>query len=950
MGAFAPAVESLLQTIAGTEAESKRRELLALHPELQSREGVKLLYSEVLRLSYIDLDKAERMAGCSRALAEPLQDAVASAFALRCAGHVLFMRSHYEPAFACYSEALTLLDGAGEELETGRTLATGLQVLIYLGRYEEAFEWASRARVIYERNHDELRLARLGSNVGNIYYRQDRYQEAIEAYNAACVSLKELGNARDVTAVLSNMATCYTSLGDFSSALEKHQAAREYSILHGLDLLTAEADYNIAYLHYLRADYLTAMDLYQQARVHYQGKGDAYHEALCDLDEAEMYLELNFSEEGERLAVRAASRFEALGMTYERAKALTNTAVACCQQGDSRAAVKLLCEARRLFDADSNRLWPAVIDLYLALIYHEAGSQRQARRLVTRANRALAGSPLQAKAALSELLIAQLLLSDGRLEDARATVQAAIERLKRAESRSLLFHAHAVLAQVEESRGDLDAAYECLQAARAQTENLLVQIRGEQVQVAFLSDKLAVYESLVAICLERLPQREALEESFRYIEEAKSRKLAELMVFQTPAGNRKSWDQFPAGRIRELRRELDWHYKQLDSAALRKDVVSSRSMDNLRRQAREREVELVQRVARLRSGDRETAVFTGESSLNLETIRESLPAGAVLLQYFQIRGMLQAWIVSKAALRMAPLASTSGVRRELRLLQFQLARSRSSPDCNAPQWLEAANAHLRALYDKLIAPVLPLLQGDHLIIAPHGILHHVPFHALYDGTRHLIDNFTVSYTPSASVYALCRCRANARSRPPLVLGVPDARAPHIAEEAREVAAMVPGSRLFLGEKATRRLLSEAGSGSRYIHIATHGVFRIDNPMFSSIRLGDGHLSLFDLYQMPLDADLITLSGCSTGLNVVVGGDELFGLMRGLLSAGAGSLLVSLWDVFDRSSADFIRAFYRTLCAGAGKAESVRAAIQSVRQEYEHPYYWAPFVLVGNHLG
>jgi len=953
VGASAPALESLVQQLAKTASEPRRHEILARCPALQSREGVELLYSEVLKLSYVDLDQAERLAECSRTLAAPLGDPVANAFALRSTGHILFMRSRYEQALAQYSAALELLDAAGEELESGRTLATGLQVLIYLGRYDEAFEWAARAREIYGRNHDELRLARLGSNVGNIFYRQDRYEEAIEAYNVAYERLKELGDARDVTAVLSNMAVCYTSLGEFSRALESYNAAREHSSLHGLDLLTAEADYNIAYLHYLRADYLKAMDLYQQARLHCQRTGDAYHEALCDLDEAEMYLELNFSEEGERLAIRAANRFQELGMSYERAKAVANTGVACCQLGDSRAAVKLLREARGLFVADANKLWPAVIDLYLALIYHDLGRSRQARQLALKANRSLAASPLSGKAALSELLLAHLLLGERRFEQARSATLSAVDRLKRAESKALLFQAFAVLAQIEESRGDLDAAYEWLQSARAQAETLLMQIRGEQVQVAFLKDKLAVYESLVAVCLERLPEDQALEESFRYIEEAKSRKLAELMAFQPPAESAEASVESPAGRIQEVRRELDWYYRQLDTAALRTPAVSSRAVENLRRQAREREVELVQRVARLRSGDRETAVFTGESSLNLENIRESLPAGAVLLQYFQIRGVLHACIVEKTGLRMVPLAGTAVVRRELRLLQFQLARSRSGPmrdSATFAQWEQAARAHLRSLFDKLMAPVRPLLRADHLIVAPHGVLHHVPFHALYDGARYLIDDFTISYTPSASVYALCRARTSARSRPPLVLGVPDARAPHIEEEAREVASIFPDSRFFLGEKATRQLLREEGSGSRYIHIATHGVFRIDNPMFSSIRLGDGHLSLFDLYQMPLAADLVALSGCSTGLNVVVGGDELFGLMRGLLSAGAGSLLVSLWDVSDRSSADFMTVFYHTLCGGAGKAQSVRAAIQSVRQAYPHPYYWAPFILVGNHLG
>src|SRR5215831_4813245 len=202
VGASAPGLESLLQQLAKTASEARRHEMLAGCSELHSREGVKLLYSEVLKLSYVDLDQAERLAECSCTLAAPLRDPLAKAFALRSVGHVLFMRSRYEPALAQYSAALALLDAAGEELERGRTLATGLQVLIYLGRYDEAFEWAARAREIYERNHDELRLARLGSNVGNIFYRQDRYEEAIEAYNAAYERLKELGDARDVTAVL----------------------------------------------------------------------------------------------------------------------------------------------------------------------------------------------------------------------------------------------------------------------------------------------------------------------------------------------------------------------------------------------------------------------------------------------------------------------------------------------------------------------------------------------------------------------------------------------------------------------------------------------------------------------------------------------------------------------------------------------------------------------------
>jgi len=117
-------------------------------------------------------------------------------------------------------------------------------------------------------------------------------------------------------------------------------------------------------------------------------------------------------------------------------------------------------------------------------------------------------------------------------------------------------------------------------------------------------------------------------------------------------------------------------------------------------------------------------------------------------------------------------------------------------------------------------------------------------------------------------------------------------------------------------------------------------------MFSVIRLGTSYLSLFDLYSLKLPVALVTLSGCATGVNVVAAGDELLGLARGLLSAGAQSLLLSLWDVHDRSTAEFMRVFYGFYREHGDKALALQAAILRIRETYPHPYYWAPFFLVG----
>ena len=120
-------------------------------------------------------------------------------------------------------------------------------------------------------------------------------------------------------------------------------------------------------------------------------------------------------------------------------------------------------------------------------------------------------------------------------------------------------------------------------------------------------------------------------------------------------------------------------------------------------------------------------------------------------------------------------------------------------------------------------------------------------------------------------------------------------------------------------------------------------------MFSAIQLGDSQLSLFDLYHLELSAELVTLSGCGTGLNVVVGGDELLGLVRGLLYAGAEAVLVTLWDVNDKSTAEFMKVFYELLQTTPNKASALQGAMQRLRESYPHPYYWAPFVLIGKYF-
>ena len=178
------------------------------------------------------------------------------------------------------------------------------------------------------------------------------------------------------------------------------------------------------------------------------------------------------------------------------------------------------------------------------------------------------------------------------------------------------------------------------------------------------------------------------------------------------------------------------------------------------------------------------------------------------------------------------------------------------------------------------------------------------------------------------------------------MAVPDPHATRIQEEACLAAQTLPDARLLLGEAASLEAFRRYAPESRIVHLAAHGVFRSDNPMFSALQLADSRLSMLELYRLRLNVELLTLSACSTGLTVAVGGDELLGLMRGFLQAGARSLLVTLWEIDDASTSEFMSSFYREVGRETSLAAAVQGAMREVRKRYPHPHFWAPFLLVG----
>jgi CHAT domain-containing protein len=263
-----------------------------------------------------------------------------------------------------------------------------------------------------------------------------------------------------------------------------------------------------------------------------------------------------------------------------------------------------------------------------------------------------------------------------------------------------------------------------------------------------------------------------------------------------------------------------------------------------------------------------------------------------------------------------------------------------------PQLAARAQHYLGTLYDLLLRPLADLLSERRLVVVPHQTLHYVPFHALYDGEHYVIERREVCYAPSAQVLRYCLARPQPELQRAVLFGVPDPQIPRVRDEIAAITPIFPNATALVDEQATLDALRAHAPTADVLHLACHGTFRPDNPLFSSLQLADGALTVRDAYELDLRCRLVALSACETGVSAVAPGDEIIGLARGFFAAGAPSLLVSLWMVDDAVAASLMANLYTRLLSGSSIAAALRAVQCELLRQNSHPFFWCSFALFG----
>jgi CHAT domain-containing protein len=843
----------------------------------------------------------------------------------------------------------------GQQQHAALTQVSRLVALVMLGRSEEALACGQAALQQFLASGDTLSAGKIELNMGTLLSRQSRHAEAAALQRRAAVRFArakeiELSVAADLA-----MAFELASLFEFDEALRISQRALMRATTHGMSLRSAQARGSIGAIErHLGHHHVALRELAAASRQLAELGATPQGCMAADSALAEAYLAVSLLPEAAALYQQVIARARELQEPVELAWALLHSASALDGMGRRAAALVDLTEARELHQSQGNTAAAAMADVMEAAAELHAGNAPAALRLAQAAALVLADAGVRTWQLQAQALAAEAALALG--DNARAR-QGFEDTLARAHSLpALVLGCHLGLGELAWRERDASAARNHLQSAQQQVDQVRAALFSDELRAAQAQRVERAQDLLVEIALAEPPDDLAL---FDCIEQGRGQALdlslrdghkVDLSEHSDQLRSRWSWTQ---QRLRAALASADGDLAKTiasEVATLETQLLEARRRDTL-----------TQPLIRPASQDaQDQALLSADLRLGTQLL-QALPPGTALVSFHQLGTRLVACVAFDGRMHRV-LSDASELPERLRALRFQLDSLRFGAPAmraHAAQLQRRVMVHLQALHRQVWAPLQGwVAQAQHVVVVPHRSLHYLPFAALHNGGQWLIEQHRLSLVPSARLWLAVQGRGAQVPGSVLAVGHGGSTLPHVSREVQSVAAAFgPRGRVLEGAVATQQALREAlgaghvpvapGAGSvDVLHLACHGQFRADSPSFSALELADGPLTLLDAQELPVAGSLVALSACDTGQSALAPGNELLGLVRGFLLAGAPSVLASLWTVDDGCTADLMADFYAGLRAGQQPAAALQAAqLRQVRLGL-HPFFWAAFALHG----
>ena len=860
-------------------------------------------------------------------------------------GLIYWERSDYPNAIHHLNASIEIASAVGdEELEGSARNNLGL-VFDERGEYTHSLQQYQRALELHRQSHFERGEADTLGNIGGIYLLLGKFREALPYYRQALEISERLGLKPASSDDFGNIALCLAGTGEVDAALENFDRASRVAREAGL--AKEEADwhkgkgttlvglgrYDAALREYAAAEQVYEHSGLQRELVEALNDTATVYESLGDVSEAETRFQrgLRLSQKIGSVAGESASML-ALGDLERRRRnnqqadtyfglALTRARAA----GDEGAVVATLLQ-RGTNEIDRKRYDEALKDA------------TEASEIADR----LANRPA----------MAQCRYVLGEVQRSRAEFDKAIEQYSNAENLQkqirdpeLGWRVLYGRGQSLEAQGKFVDAISAYQNAINIIEETRSQISEERYRAGYIQDRYQVYVTLVELLL----KLGKTEEAFFYSEKLRARayfdQLGTTASVETDSDAQHHLREL-AERIRSLRHAIEKEY-----AAPEKER-RGQALDLYSAELNRAEKDYQELLDNGRNSDRESSARS-QAIPSVSEIQRLLPPETALIEFVVGKQSVSTLLITPSSVVGIPIQiSSDSLSSRIELLRG-LILSRS------PEWIQPAKGIFQLLFVPLDAN--PILKRTHkLLIIPDGVLNYVPFAALPNARgRFLGDQYNISYLPSA-VALVADPFENSNGRKLLAMAPSEPSLPNTAAEARSIGNMFSrDARVVLGTAATETLFKRVAGDYDYLHLATHGSLNRNAPALSALELepdpqNDGRLELHEIAAMKLHARLVTLSACETALGKgyfteTPAGDEFVGMTRAFLGAGSHSVLASLWAVDDESTRILMVKFYGHLRVTGG-AEALAQAQREVRHgdpRFRHPYYWAPFVMVGS---
>ncbi|MBE9097880.1 CHAT domain-containing protein [Vacuolonema iberomarrocanum] len=921
-------------------------------------------------------------------------------------GEVYRSIGQYEQALEFYEQALVIATEVDDRIGEGVILNNIGLVYRNLGQYERALEFYEQALAIRIEMGDRIGEGVTLTNIGGVYDFLGQYEQALEFYQQALVIIAEVGDRRSEGATLTNIGGVYNALGQYERALEFYEQALAIITEVGNRAGEGVTLTNIGLVYSNLGQYERALEFYEQALVIATEVGDRLAEGTILNNIGLVYRRLGQYERALGLYDQALAIAVELGDRVTEGKALTNIGELYRSLGQYERALEIYGQALAIHTEQGNRIAEGVTLNNIGLVYSNLGQYERALEIYDQALviRVELGDRRGEGATLNN--IGEVYRNLGQYEQALEFYEQTLAIRTEVGDREGEAITLNNIGFALESLDEPELAIVFFKQSVNQWEAIRGDIRGLEIeqQQAFTERVSRSYRRLADLLLQADRVLEAqrvldllqVQELDEYLQDVQRNGETETGTPLRPV-EQEAWQRFAVNQAQlvtlgqELR-ELEAIARGDRTTAQQDRILELRQLQQDARivfQAFIDSPEIQEIVAQLRATVGAANLELGELNALQDNLQQ-LEQNTVALYPLVLEDRIELVLVTANA---PPIRRTVDVRREdlnRAIAEFRSALQSPSRDAETPA---------QQLYDWLIRPIesdLAQAEAEVILYAPDGQLRYIPLVALHDGNQWVAQQWQVNNIVAASLTdinnqpfpqgfnILAAAFTQGQYEVPISTrtlsfgGLEFAR-----QEVENLAQLIPQTEQRLNQEFDQSMILEMNDFN-IIHLATHAVFNPGPPEDSFILFGDGsHVTLDEVRSWTFpNVELVVLSACETAVgDVPLGnGAEVLGLGYLMQQAGAEAAIASLWQVSDGGTQVLMDAFYAALNNGYSKAEALQRAQQALitsdqtvlggergdTADYEitdlrtgqpleqsgdlaHPYYWAPFILIGNGL-